>query len=67
MNEAYRNIEFYEKTPKGLIGPLDNIRFAVRQDDSHDEQEYSYVEVINGIITRAFKEDEIVVKNKIDQ
>lgn len=63
--DLYEGIEFYEVLPDGLAGPLDNIRFAEPVNTKYTDLDgYAYVEVIDGKITRAFKEGEIVVKGR---
>lgn len=62
--KLYEGKYFYEIVDAGeagvnLVGPLDNIYFAVTQ-EGHPSP-YKFVEVIDGKPTRAFTENEILL------
>ena len=74
VNKPYKGKYFYEvlvdgnyrgQTCKILHGPLDTIRYTTKSGQSRDSEVYPFVQIIDGKIIQAFKENEILVTNKI--
>lgn len=69
MEQSYENKYFYEiafagKEGYNLIGPLDTIRY-LKPDSAQGKFGYTFAKVVDGSVVMVFKEDEIIVTNKL--